>query len=58
MEKLLMSQEKFDHMLRLSDEQQVLAALAIDQRGALKRQVEVILEMIFLSTLKRSSPAT
>lgn len=33
MEKLLMSQEKFDHMLRLSDEQQVIAALAInDQR--------------------------
>ena len=37
MEKLLMSQEKFDHMLRLSDNQQVIAALAIDQRGALKR---------------------
>ncbi len=37
MEKLLMSQEKFDHMLRLSDDQQVIAALAIDQRGALKR---------------------
>lgn len=37
MEKLVMSQAKFDHMTRLSDEQKVIAALAIDQRGALKR---------------------
>lgn len=37
MEKLVMSQEKYDHMTRLSDNQQVIAALAIDQRGALKR---------------------
>lgn len=37
MEKLQLSQEKYDHMKRLSDEHQIIAALAIDQRGALKR---------------------
>ena len=37
MKKSLMSQEKFDHMTRLSDGEQIIAALAIDQRGALKR---------------------
>lgn len=37
MKKLQLSQAKFEHMKRLSDDHQVIAALAIDQRGALKR---------------------
>lgn len=37
MTKLQLSQAKFNHMTRLSNSDQVIAALAIDQRGALKR---------------------
>ncbi|HEM3634125.1 TPA: tagatose-bisphosphate aldolase, partial [Streptococcus suis] len=37
MKKLQLSQTKFNHMTRLSNGEQVIAALAIDQRGALKR---------------------
>ncbi|HFU4025638.1 TPA: tagatose-bisphosphate aldolase [Streptococcus suis] len=41
MTKLQLSQEKFDHLNRLSNGEQVIAALAIDQRGALKRLLAV-----------------
>lgn len=37
MEKLQLSQAKYDHLVRLSNDEKVIAALAIDQRGALKR---------------------
>ncbi|HFI0256070.1 TPA: tagatose-bisphosphate aldolase [Streptococcus suis] len=37
MTKLHISQEKFDHLIHLSNGNQIIAALAIDQRGALKR---------------------
>lgn len=51
MTKLQLSQAKFNHMTRLSNSDQVIAALAIDQRGALKRlllqQVVANLEMTF-----------
>ncbi|MBF0788130.1 MULTISPECIES: tagatose-bisphosphate aldolase [unclassified Streptococcus] len=37
MEKLQLSQAKYNHLVRLSNAEKVIAALAIDQRGALKR---------------------
>lgn len=37
MEKLQLSQAKYNHLVRLSNDEKVIAALAIDQRGALKR---------------------
>ncbi|MBS4749800.1 tagatose-bisphosphate aldolase [Carnobacteriaceae bacterium zg-ZUI78] len=39
MTKLVLTKEKYEHLKRLSNEQNIIAALAIDQRGSLKKML-------------------
>ena len=39
MEKLQISHKKVSHLKKLSDEQGIIGALAIDQRGSLKKML-------------------